>query len=77
MADFEVLEGKIRFEYKKGSEHKVPDSLSHYPVGSPDDFRSEEEKWIAAKVKLVAVDPPELTQLDQQRWKKLSAVVEV
>ncbi len=57
VADFEVLGGKIRFEYKKGSEHKVPDSLSHFPVGSPDEFWSEEEKWIAVKAKVVAVDP--------------------
>ncbi len=34
VADFEVLRGKIRFEYKKGSEHRVPNSLSCYPVGS-------------------------------------------
>ncbi len=32
IADFEVLGGQLKFEYKKGLEHKVADCLSRNPV---------------------------------------------
>ncbi len=35
IADFEVLGGKLTFEYKKGSEHKLPRLSVQIPRGFP------------------------------------------
>ncbi len=62
IADFEVLGSKLTFKYKKGSEHKVADCLSRYPVDSLESSKEFEDKWVVASA---MVDPPELSQMEE------------
>ncbi len=62
IADFEVLGGQLKFEYKKGSEHKVADALSRYPVDPPELHTTHEDRWVAAQAVQEADDFPELTR---------------
>ncbi len=68
IADFEALGGKLKFEYKKGAEHKVADALSWNPVDPPELHTTHEDRWVAAQATLKADDFPELTRHEEERW---------
>ncbi len=72
IADFEVLGGQLKFEYKKGSEHKVADSLSRNPVDPPDSAKELEDKWVVSSA---VEDPPELSRMEEHRWVAARALV--
>ncbi len=60
ISDFECLGRSVKFVYKPGAHHKVPDYLSRNPLPIdqvPDELTNlDQEKWVAAQMLLEIMD---------------------